>query len=202
MESIKYVKTFYKSDDPLSFVIFHFGDLTQSDVDENGISLISIEKRDYPFFIHRTFMFDKLDEKVIFLDSDTICMTNIKKLFNIDLEGNVIGAAQHSLLKTHNYAYTLYKPTDSLKSMIVLDSFPFFNAGVMVVDCKKWKELKFTDKILELFELYRDQSYAWNDEFALNLLFGRTLTKFIDSRWNYNEGNVTPFIRHYYGHPK
>ena len=148
-------------------------------------------------------MFDSLNEKIIFLDSDTVCQTNIKRLFDIDLEGNIFGAAQHNSLKTHKIAFDLYKPTSKLSSYVILDEFPFFNAGVMLVDCAKWREENTTSEVLNLFELYRGEHYDWNDEVAFNLLLGRTRTKFIDERWNYNKGDlIRPFIMHYYGHHK
>lgn len=202
LNSINYVRRFSSSKDDLEFVIFHFGDLEHIKLDKD-ISKVKIDRLDYPFFLHRALMFDKLDEKIIFLDSDTICLTDIGKLYNIDLEDNLIGAAQHNWLINHNKAFTVYKPTDKLEEFVKKDDAPFFNAGVMLVDCKKWKEINATSKIFSIFETYRGQYYDWNDEVALNCLFGRDMCRFIDERWNYNKMKFgRPFIKHYYGHKK
>lgn len=200
-KSINYIKTFYKSSDPLEVYLFHFGDLKDVEV-ESDYKLIEIEKRDYPFFIHRCFLFDSFKEKIIFIDSDTVCQTNIKKLHDIDLEGNVLGVAQHIDLRTHKIAFNNYVPTEGMKDSVVLDDYPFFNAGVMLVDCEKWCSGDFTNKVLGFFETYRGEKYDWNDEVAFNLLLGRNHAKFIDQRWNYNNYDKRPFIVHYYGDVK
>jgi lipopolysaccharide biosynthesis glycosyltransferase len=196
--SINYIKTFYKSNDPLEVYLFHFGDLKDVEV-ESDYKLVEIKKLDYPFFIHRCFLFDCFNEKIIFIDSDTVCQTNIKKLYDISLEGKTLGVAQHAELQTHSRAFTLYTPTDEIREHVILDDYPFFNAGVMLVDCKEWRNNKFTSKVLSLFEKYRGEKYDWNDEVAFNLILGRNHVKFIDQRWNYKKTDTRPFIAHYYG---
>ena len=198
--SIEFIQKFYKGDEKLEFYLFHFGDLEEIDTQYNTVKL---ERKDYPFFIHRCFLFDYFDEKIIFIDSDTVCQTNIKKLYDIDLDGNTLGAAVHNVLTTHEAAFKLYKPTKELEPYVIHDDYPFFNAGVMLVDCQQWMSLKFTHKVLDLFETYRGAQYDWNDEVAFNLLIGRDHCKFLDIRWNYNKHaeikNNRPFIVHYYG---
>ena len=201
LNSISYIKKFSTTSDSLEFIIFHFGDL--EGVEVPGVIKKKIPKLNYPFFLHRGLMFDEFDEKVIFMDSDTICMTNISKLYNIDLDGNLLGVAQHNWLVTHKEAFKVYRPTELLKENITSDDFPFFNAGVMLVDCSLWKNIGATNIVLDFFEKYRGEWYDWNDEVALNCLFGRDRCKFIDNRWNYNETSFgKPFIKHYYGHTK
>lgn len=201
LNSISYIKKFNSANTKLEFIIFHFGDLDHIKI--SGVTKKKIPRLDYPFFLHRGLMFDEFDEKVIFMDSDTICMTNISKLYNIDLDSNLLGAAQHNWLTTHKEAFKIYKPTELLEKSIICDDFPFFNAGVMLVNCSLWKELNVTKKVLNFYEKYKGEWYDWNDEIALNCLFGRARCKFIDSRWNYNEDTFgKPFIKHYYGHKK
>lgn len=196
--SISYIKTFYKSSDPIEIYLFHFGDLDDIPTSSDYIT-VKLQKQDYPFFIHRCFLFDYFREKIIFIDSDTVCQTNIKKLYDIDLEGKTLGAAQHFELTTHTIAYNIYPPTEKIKQYVIFDDYPFFNAGVMLVDCKKWYENDFTNKVLNCFEGYRGERYDWNDEVAFNLLLGREHAKFIDQRWNYKGKDKRPFIVHYYG---
>lgn len=199
--SINYIKKFYKSELPLEIYLFHFGDLNKDDIDCE-YNIVQIEKKDYPFFIHRCFLFDYFKEKIIFIDSDTVCQTNIAKLFNIDLETKILGVAEHIDIKTHKHAFTNYTPTEKMKDFVILDEYPFFNAGVMLVDCKRWYDGNFTKQVLEFFECYRGEKYDWNDEVALNLLLGREHAKFIDQRWNYKKNDKRPFITHYYGDSK
>jgi lipopolysaccharide biosynthesis glycosyltransferase len=95
LNSINYIKKFASCENELEFILFHFGDLDEVNL-EGGVLKRKIPRYDYPFFIHRALMFDSLDEKVIFMDSDTICLTDISKLYNIDLEGNLLGVAAHN----------------------------------------------------------------------------------------------------------
>jgi lipopolysaccharide biosynthesis glycosyltransferase len=203
LTSIGFIQKFYKGDEALEFYLFHFGDLDEVNSHHKTVRL---ENKDYPFFIHRCFLFDHFDEKIIFIDSDTVCQTNIKKLYDTNLNGNTLGAVVHKLLTTHKEAFKWYKPTKELESYITYDEWPFFNAGVMLVDCKKWKSSKFTNRVLDLFETYRGASYDYNDEVALNLLLGRDHCKFLDVRWNYNNHDEMkdrrPYIVHYYGDVK
>ena len=200
LTSIQFIKKFYKGHEALEFYLFHFGDL--DDVD-TPYKTVKLEKKNYPFFIHRCFLFDHFDEKIIFIDSDTVCQTNIQKLYDINLDGKVFGTVVHNLLITHKVAFKFYKPTKELEPYIIHDDYPFFNAGVMLVDCNQWKSLKFTKQVLDLFETYRGASYDYNDEVALNLLLGRDHCKFLDVRWNYNNHaemkDKRPYIVHYYG---
>ncbi len=200
LTSIRFIQKFYKGEEKLEFYLFHFGDLDEIDTE---FKTVKLEKQDYPFFIHRCFLFDYFDEKIIFIDSDTVCQTNIKKLYDIDLDGNIFGAAVHNVLITHEVAFKLYTPTKELEPYVIYDDYPFFNAGVMLVDCQQWRDLKFTNKVLDLFETYRGARYDWNDEVAFNLLLGRDYCKFLDVRWNYNNHTEMkdrrPFIVHYYG---
>jgi lipopolysaccharide biosynthesis glycosyltransferase len=199
LTSISSIKRFYKSDKKIEFYIFHFGDLT--DEKNSDAIFVEIERTSYPFFLHRCFLFDYFKEKIIFIDSDTICQTNIEKLYNIDLDNKVLGAVQHNWLQTHKIAFTTYNPTDELQAHIIKDDYPFFNAGVLLVDCKKWGDQNFTTKILSLFETYKNEKrYCWNDEVALNVVLGRNFTKFLDVKWNYNMHNGEKYSRMYISH--
>lgn len=200
LTSIEFIQKFYKGDEKLEFYLFHFGDLDDIDTEYNTVKL---EKKNYPFFIHRCFLFDHFDEKIIFIDSDTVCQTNIQKLYDINLDGKVFGAVVHNALITHKVAFKLYKPTKELEPYVTHDDYPFFNAGVMLVDCNRWKSLKFTNQVLDLFKKYCGTNYDWNDEVPFNLLLGRNYCKFLDVRWNYNNHteikDKRPYIVHYYG---
>lgn len=202
--SISFVEKFYKGESPLEFFIFHFGDL-QFD-DESNISFVKIERKVEQFFMNRPFIFDMFDEKIIFLDSDTVCQTNIKKLYDIPLGDATLGAVQCSRLQTHAGAFDLYTPTPELAQHVTLDDWPFFNAGVMLIDCQKWKQHKFTERFLNLFELYKNARYSYSDEVAFNILLGRDHCQFLDVCWNYNNhpsGQTRrPYIVHNYSQIK
>jgi lipopolysaccharide biosynthesis glycosyltransferase len=202
--SIAFVKQFYKGDSPIEFFIFHFGDLDS--INNSNLTFVKIERKIQQFFLNRPFIFEHFNEKIIFLDSDTVCQTNIKKLYDTDLGDSTLGVVECSRLRTHAGAFEVYPPTLQLKSIVIRDEWPFFNAGVMLVDCKKWNQNKYTQKFLDIFNLYESARYSYSDEVAFNLLLGRDHCKFLDVRWNYNNHEVNtanrPYIVHYYGDPK
>ena len=204
LTSIKFIQKFYKGDKPLEFYLFHFGDLDE--IDNSNLIFVKIERKVKEFFFNRPFVFEHFNEKIIFIDSDTVCQTNIQKLYNTDLCDYTLGVVQCNRLKTHSGAFKVYVPTEQLKQIVIHDEWPFFNAGVMLVDCKKWNKNKYTQKFLDIFSLYKGSSYSFSDEVAFNLLLGRDHCKFLDVRWNYNNHdemkNVRPYIFHYYGDAK
>jgi lipopolysaccharide biosynthesis glycosyltransferase len=204
LTSIEFIQKFYKGSNSIEFFIFHFGDMDA--IENSNLTFVKIERKIQQFFLNRPFVFDYFNEKILFLDSDTVCHTNIEKLYNTDLDDCTLGVVECNRLRTHAGAFKVYPPTTQLKSLVVHDEWPFFNAGVMLVDCKKWNENKYTQKFLNIFEYYKSSRYSFSDEVAFNLLLGRDQCKFLDVRWNYNNHaemkDRRPFIVHYYGDVK
>lgn len=85
------------------------------------------------------------EDRVLYLDADTIVDKNLDELFNLDLQGNAIAA--------------------------VKDYFgDFFNAGVLLIDNKKLRGTSFVHDMLEQGK----QAPADNDQTLLNNKFGRS----------------------------
>ena len=66
-------------------------------------------------------------EKVICLDADTIVLSCIGELYDIDLEGYTLGACLEKISKNH------------LKEIGFLRRDKYFNSGVMLIDLKKYR---------------------------------------------------------------
>lgn len=62
-------------------------------------------------------------DKVLYLDSDTMVLTSLKELFQIDLKDNYVAAVS---LPKSNY--------------LNLKSKTYFNSGVMLINCKTWRD--------------------------------------------------------------
>ena len=147
LKSIKYIeKTFKSSKYKLKFFV----------VSEEKIKLPSFIKniispyKDIPILWQRMYIPELLNvKKCIFLDSDTITLSCISKLWETDLNGNIVGAVESHFLKPTDELpfyvfYQLdYKPYNKVKK--------FFNCGVQVIDCNKWLKNNIAEKMLPLY---------------------------------------------------
>lgn len=94
-------------------------------------------------------------DKVLYLDGDTIVRSSIKELWNIDLKDNVIGAS--------------IEPTADRdrKASLGLAEKPYYNAGVLLVNLKKWREINAGKIILDYYKENDGKLFA-NDQDAIN----------------------------------
>lgn len=116
---------------------------------------ISVETY-YRFLIQKLLPFY---DKVLYLDSDIIINGDIAKLYNIDLQGKLLGAVRDidflgNLNVKHgkrmNYAKTVLK---------MQNLYDYFQAGVLVLNTKAMREYYTIEQWL---------AYASNDEFIYN----------------------------------
>ena len=137
-------------------------------------------------------------DKVIFLDSDTVTTTCISRLWETDLQGKTIAAAQLYKLPTFNDVILKYgfdfKPFVNNKDSI------YFNCGVMLIDCKRWVKRNLLQKCIDAGALYKDTTHDKSEEPAFNIALMDDWLQ-LDARWNYYpQGQYRrAFITHYYG---
>ncbi len=76
-------------------------------------------------------------KRVIYIDSDTIVDGSLEELVNYDLGGKALGMVLESI-------------TDDYKLMIGMDKpDEYFNSGVILFDTDKWRDGKYSDRIVE-----------------------------------------------------
>jgi lipopolysaccharide biosynthesis glycosyltransferase len=98
---------------------------------------------------YRIASFDLIPEKrVIYLDVDTIVMTNLKELFNFNLQNSPIGAVQ-------DYVLGLFSKKD------------YFNSGVLLVDLEKWRKEQYSKKVIHYIKA-NNGKLVYPDQDALN----------------------------------
>ena len=110
-------------------------------------------------------------DKVIYLDCDLIVLDDISKMFEIDLGGKAIGAV-------HNYMNQFV--VGYVKKMN-LDPESYFNAGVLVIDTKKFAENKVRERAFRT--LAQHPEFIMLDQDALNIVCKDDVV-FIPNRWN------------------
>lgn len=136
-------------------------------------------------------------KRVLYLDSDMIVLEHISRLWEIDLEGNIIAAVQDPGILTlgcawgggvKNYADFGYKSEDK-----------YLNSGMLLIDLDKWVKEEVMRKTLEVSQNYRD-SIVYADQYCINaVLANRWLA--LDSKWNHFVNNNEPgaYLLHYTG---
>ena len=109
-------------------------------------------------------------EKVLFLDSDLIVRNDISELWNTDLKDNFVGACLEYVLDNYKINLGLKQGTE------------YFNAGVLLINLKKWREEQISDKILDYITHNSSKLISW-DQDALNVAFENKWKK-LNVEWN------------------
>ena len=78
-------------------------------------------------------------DRLIYLDSDVICLQSLAKLSQYNIENYIAGV----ITDTKDMQQTISK-------MYQIDSTKYFNAGVLLINTKKWCEENISKKALEL----------------------------------------------------
>lgn len=196
-ESIRYINKFFKSAKyKLDFYII----TKDKHLITDNIHYVYID-HDEPICHTRVRIPELLDvDRCIFLDSDTICMRCISHLWEVNLHDNPLGACKHHIFKTIGEMFDLYR----MELDIYLHTMPCFNCGVLLFDCKMWRDMDLTQACMRQFKTYKHSSHYKKDEPAMNVFFNNCVT-YIDERWNYcprPAGVLNPFLLHYYGNFK
>lgn len=102
-------------------------------------------------------------EKIIYLDCDLLVYDDIEKMWQIDMGTKAIAAtcdlgimASARVRKQKNKFIGL--PFDA----------PYFNAGVLMLDLKKWRKEKYSDEVISIAT---QNKYPNHDQDALNKFF-------------------------------
>lgn len=134
--------------------------------------------------------------KVLYLDGDLIVKEDLSELWNTDLKDYSLAAVDESCLMPFNnkkrLSAELGLPTDSL----------YFNAGVMLMNVKKWREEKIADRVEEYLQTH--PRLPLMDQDALNAVLHNEWLQ-LDPKWNYTTchwnafPDLEPSILHFCG---
>jgi lipopolysaccharide biosynthesis glycosyltransferase len=135
-------------------------------------------------------------DRVIFLDADLMIRRNLGELWATELGEAPVAAVNDYFTPYLDTREKLGRPTicdrhpdkchpvPNYRELGLSPSAGYFNAGVMVVNLKKWRELDVLHQAVDLVRRHRDH-VRYCDQYALNVLFsGRW--KQLDFRWNQN----------------
>lgn len=119
-------------------------------------------------------MFPQYD-KALYLDGDTVILGDIAKLYNTNIHDNFVGAVTDGVVSS---AEVFKRYT---KEVLGIEANRYFNAGVLVMNLKKFREEdfygQFRDLLMEYkFSVAQDQDY-------LNVLC-KDKVQYLDKTWN------------------
>ncbi|PWJ43290.1 glycosyltransferase family 8 protein [Sediminitomix flava] len=114
-------------------------------------------------------------DKILYLDVDILVVGSILPLWKTDLQDRSIGASEDiSKSFFRNYKLDLGLKKES----------QYFNAGVLLIDLKKWRLNNIFSKALSILK-EEDFLFRFWDQDILNILFEDDIT-FLDRKWNYS----------------
>lgn len=200
LKSMDHIRSRFKS--TKHHLHFYIVGIEPIDISGKDITFILSQHTDMPILWARVHLPEMLGvDKFIFIDSDTITLTCISRLWDVDLQGNILGAAVHCACPTfgdlvNNWRAMNFKPfNDELH-------LPYFNCGVMMIDSDKWLNSNIPTKCLEAIQLYKHTRHRGYDEPGFNYIL-KNQWKQLDQKWNYlplpGKRVKACHILHYYG---
>ena len=133
-------------------------------------------------------------DKVLYLDTDLICLDSLEELYNTDFDNKlIVGCESHDFGK---------------KQAQELGNDKYFNSGVMLLNLKELRNRDVSENIKKNFEKLVDKTLWVYDETIINGLLYDDI-KFISHKWNYcinrqykNREITDPKIIHFIGSDK
>jgi lipopolysaccharide biosynthesis glycosyltransferase len=114
-------------------------------------------------------------DKVIYLDCDTVVLGDISELYETDLGEHYVGASpEQAMLQTEVYG-------NYVERALGIDRRQFFNAGVLLINCRLFREHRVLEQFIDL--LHRYTFVVTQDEDYLNVIC-KNKVQWLSPAWN------------------
>lgn len=133
-------------------------------------------------------------EKAIFLDVDMLVLTDISRLWNIDLGHHIMAAVQDPLLLTFSNHWGGVK---NYKQLGFSADTLYFNSGMLMINVQQWAKENIAQQVIDVVN--QNKRFAnYPDQYGLNLVLANRWLK-LDNRWNYFASGLLPdpYIVHF-----
>lgn len=109
-------------------------------------------------------------DRCLYLDCDIVVNTSLEQLYNMDFDESLAVAVKDS-----------FYPSDFAQKYGIKD---YFNAGVLLINARKWRENGITKKLFDATEnLGNAGELEHEDQDVLNYVLNEKV-KFVSTRWN------------------
>jgi lipopolysaccharide biosynthesis glycosyltransferase len=132
-------------------------------------------------------------QKVIYLDVDMIVCADISNLWHTDI-GEYLFAAVQDLGKIVGCSWG---GIPNYKELGMEADWKYFNAGLLVINPVRWRQLEITKKVLQaMYDNMKHVNYA--DQYGLNVALVNQWFQ-LDDKWNWfaTEEQEDPYIIHF-----
>jgi len=129
-------------------------------------------------------------DKVLYLDCDLLVRHSVHPLFEVDATNVHLLAAPNLSPASGSFGSPRGVPSFSLLG--IAPETPTFNAGVMVLNLRRWRETRAADQIFAYLRDYR-QHVLWWDQDGLNAVLYQSWAPLV-GKWNFmtnHWGNFT-----------
>lgn len=134
-----------------------------------------VEKERFPISMYYRFLLPEIlnNERVLYLDCDTIVRAQLSDLFETNLNGLAAGVV-------------LDQQCDDVQNQnrLLLET-PYFNSGVMLMNLSEWRRCNYLDKLLEYIR-QKPERCQYPDQDALNVVLSGKV-EFLGYEWNMQE---------------
>ncbi|HIZ78324.1 MAG TPA: glycosyltransferase family 8 protein [Candidatus Lachnoclostridium stercorigallinarum] len=129
------------------------------------------------------FLPEKLD-RVLYLDPDILIINPLRPLWELDLKGNLFGAAAH----------TGITELANRVNRVRLDSgSDYYNSGVLLMDLSAGRREIRPEEIFRFVEEH-GKELLLPDQDLLNAMYGRKILPLDDAMWNYDARNYNNYL--------
>jgi lipopolysaccharide biosynthesis glycosyltransferase len=120
-------------------------------------------------------------DRILYLDCDLFVRRPLDALFDFDLDGHIIAACSDYLMMELTGVEGPRSKFARHVATLVSDPRAYFNAGVLLIDCAKWRAGGYSARLKSL--LLSSPQFLFADQDALNSVF-QTGYRRLDPRWN------------------
>ncbi|MDO4556866.1 MAG: glycosyltransferase family 8 protein [Lachnospiraceae bacterium] len=120
-------------------------------------------------------MFPQYD-KGIYIDSDVVVPGDISKLYEVQLQDNLIGGCVDTSIQE------VAPITTYIDESLGVDHTHYINSGVLLMNLKKLREVGFADHFLYLLNTYQFDSIAPDQDYINTMCYKKI--RFLDGTWD------------------
>lgn len=158
-------------------VYFHKVDI--KDFEDLPIKKYSQYKYENYFRINIPEIYKDID-KMLYLDSDIVVKSDIKELFDTNIPNSYLACVKEKYQDKNR----IIEGLNAVAPEYQLDSeYDYYNSGILLINCKKWREDNTTDRLREFAKLHHYLIYL-PDQDTLNYVINKNIV-YLDDEWNF-----------------
>ena len=114
-------------------------------------------------------------DKVLYLDCDITVLGDVSELYNTQIHGYYVAAAQEEVMQTFEVFGNYVEQADGINRK------EYFNAGILLINCRRWRNKLIAERFVDLLNRYTFR--VVQDEDYLNVLCKGNVKK-LNLGWN------------------